>query len=157
MSGLNQLLPAARVVTIKQIVSTQQKTNDLMDNFALVFLVIIVIVGVVSIANYMSSNVYERRKEIGTLLAVGATPGRILKMFVLKAFILGFSGGVLGFLAGTGLAMVLGPRIAKVSVDPLPAMIPWALAIAVGISVLASVLPARHAANLDPALTTQET
>jgi putative ABC transport system permease protein len=156
VGGLNNLLPGAKVVTIAQIISTQQKTNELVENFAVIFLIIIVVVGVVSIANYMSSNVYERRKEIGTLLAIGATPARILWIFIMKALLLGVSGGVLGYVIGTGVALVLGPRLANIPVKPLPILIAWALGIAVGIAVLASFFPALKAARTDPALTTQE-
>ncbi len=77
--GLNRLLPEAKVVTIKQIAQTQLKTNTMMERFSVIFLVIILLVGAVSIANYMLANVYERRKEIGTLLALGATPATHLQ------------------------------------------------------------------------------
>ncbi len=63
VTGLNNLLPDAHVVTISQIASTQQRTNALMAQFSLIFLVIIVLVGAVSIANYMFANVQERRQR----------------------------------------------------------------------------------------------
>ena len=44
----------------------------MMSNLSLMFLVIIVFVGGASIANYMYANVFERRREIGTLMALGA-------------------------------------------------------------------------------------
>jgi len=55
--------------------------------------VIIVVVGAVGIANYMFSNVQERRQEIGTLMAVGMTSRGILKVFLVKAILLGLVGG----------------------------------------------------------------
>ncbi len=128
-----------------------------MENFSLIFLVIIVIVGGVTIANYMYSNVFERRKEIGTLLAIGATPNHIVWLFVLKALILGISGGIFGYLIGTIIAVTLGPQIANIPVKPLPELILWSLIIAVAISILASVLPTLRAAKTNPAITIQET
>jgi len=151
IDGLNKLLPDARVVTVTQIASTQLKTNNMMGQFSLVFLVIIVLVGGVSIANYMFANVQERRKEIGTLVAIGMSPRQVLSIFYTKALILGSAGGVIGYVLGTALAMWLGPRLAKIPVLPIPSLFVWALVISVALSVLATVIPARSAAGLDPA------
>lgn len=154
---LNELLPSARVVTIKQIVSTQQETHDLMERFGTIFLVIISLVGAAAIANDMFSSVHERRREIGTLLAIGATPGYVLRLFLTKALLLGIAGGALGYISGTLLAMILGPSLAGMSVTPMGTLAPWAILIAVSISLLATAIPAFRAARIDPALTVLET
>jgi len=72
---INTLLPEAKVVTITQVVETQIRTNQMMARLSMIFLVIIVLVGGASIANYMFANVFERRREIGTLMALGAVLG----------------------------------------------------------------------------------
>jgi len=151
IDGLNRLLPEARVVTIKQIAQTQLSTNTMMKRFSLIFLVIILLVGAVSIANYMFANVYERRREIGTLLALGATRRQISIIFLLKSLMLGVAGGAVGYVAGMVLAVALGPRIAHVAVLPLPGLAGWAIALAVVVSIVASALPVSRAAQTDPA------
>ena len=156
ITGLNKALPDARVVTVSQIASTQLKTNNMMSQFSLVFLVIIVLVGGVSIANYMFANVQERRKEIGTLIAIGMSPRQLLSIFYGKAIILGAVGGVVGYVLGTVLAVLLGPRIAHIPVLPMPALLGWALLISVVLSLLATAIPAKNAAGLDPAATLME-
>ncbi len=156
IAGLNKILPDARVVTISQIASTQLKTNNMMSQFSLVFLVIIVLVGGVSIANYMFANVQERRKEIGTLIAIGMSPRQVLSIFYGKALILGVAGGIVGYILGTALAIWLGPRIAHIPVLPMPALLGWALLISVLLTLLATAVPAKRAAGLDPAATLME-
>jgi putative ABC transport system permease protein len=152
IDGINKLLPDAKVVTIRQIAQTQLNTNTMMENFSLVFLVIIVLVGAVGIANYMFSNVQERRQEIGTLMAVGMTSQGILKVFLTKALLLGLVGGLVGYVVGTAMAIGLGPRLAGVPVLPLPAWLIWSVLISVGIMVVASAVPAAKAARMDPAV-----
>jgi putative ABC transport system permease protein len=156
VSKINGLLPEAKVVTIAQVVDTQIKTNRMMSNLSMVFLAVIVLVGGASIANYMYGNVHERRREIGTLMALGAGSGFVLKMFLLKALILGLTGGVAGYLLGTVLAVVLGPKLAGIVVLPMPTLVLWAVAISVIIALSASYFPARRAAHLDPCSTLQE-
>jgi putative ABC transport system permease protein len=153
---INALLPDAKVVTITQIVETQVKTNQMMARLSLLFLAIIVLVGGASIANYMYSNVFERRREIGTLMALGAGSGVVLRMFLLKALLLGLAGGAGGYVLGTAIAVVFGPRIAGVLVLPMPILALWAVGVAVAIALVSSYFPARQAARLDPATALQE-
>ncbi len=156
IDGVNKLLPDAKVVTVKQVVATQQNVNRTMERLSVIFLVIIVVVGGASIANYMYSNVFERRREIGTLMALGAKSGLVLRIFLVKALVLGFVGGVGGFVIGTVLAVTLGPKLAGVPVLPMPMLALWSIVISVAITLLASFFPARRAARLDPVATFQE-
>lgn len=153
---VNRLLPDAKVVTITQIADAQIKINRMMSNLSLMFLVIIVFVGGASIANYMYANVFERRREIGTLMALGANSGLVLRIFLLKALILGVAGGIGGYVIGTILAVVLGPKLAGVIVLPMPLLALLAVGISVALALVASYFPARRAARLDPCATFQE-
>lgn len=153
---INTLLPEARVVTVSQVVDTQIKTNRMMSHLSLVFLAIIVLVGGASIANYMYANVFERRREIGTLMALGAGSSVILGLFLLKAFLLGLAGGVGGYVLGTVLAVTLGPKLAGIPVLPMPVLSAWAIGLSLAIALVASYFPARRAARLDPSVALQE-
>jgi putative ABC transport system permease protein len=156
LGNLRNILPDTKITTINHIVQTQVKTNNTMAKFSVIFLIIIILVGGISIGNYMWSNVEERKKEIGSMLAMGASPQNIYYIFIGKALILGVVGGVAGYLLGTLAGMILGPQIADVKVLPVPLLFVWAVLIAVGVSVIASYFPARKAAKMDPALILQE-
>ena len=153
---INRLLPDAKVVTITQIAASQININRMMSNLSLMFLVIIIFVGGASIANYMYANVFERRREIGTLMALGANSGLVLRIFLLKALILGVAGGIGGYVIGTILAVVLGPKLAGVIVLPMPLLALLAVGVSVALALVASYFPARRAARLDPCATFQE-
>jgi putative ABC transport system permease protein len=156
VDGLNKLLPEARVVTITQVVQAQQNVNLLMERLSLIFLAVLMAVGGAAMASALYGNVSERRKEIGTLMALGATPGRILRLIVGKALVLGLAGGIGGAVIGTAAAWVLGPYLANVAVRPLPILSGLAVAVAVAVSLLASVPPAWRASRLDPCLCFKE-
>ena len=156
VDNVNKLLPDAKVVTVKQVVATQQNVNHVMGRLSVIFLVIIVVVGGAGIANYMYANVFERRREIGTLMALGAGSFLVLRIFLLKALLLGLAGGIGGFTIGTILAVTLGPKLAGVPVLPMPILAVLAVGISTGITLLASFFPAWRAARLDPCATFQE-
>jgi putative ABC transport system permease protein len=156
LGKMRNILPDTRVTSIGQIVATQIETNRMMNNISLVFLVIILIVGGVSIGNYTWANVNERMKEIGTLRMIGFSRSNIYIMLLAKAIILGFAGGIAGYIAGTLSAMYLGPEFAGLSVDPIFVLLPYSLILAVFISVSGSLLPACMAARLEPYSIMQE-
>jgi putative ABC transport system permease protein len=147
---LSDLLPDAKIVTISQVVSTQVGVNRLMSQMSLVVLGILVVAGGASVAGTISSNVRERRREIGTMMALGAAPGLVARMFLLRACILGALGSLTGCAIGFVVAMVLGTYWAGVTIRPLPDLMAMAVGVALAVTVLAAFWPARSAAKLDP-------
>ncbi len=153
---INKLLPDAKVVTITQIVDTQIKTNRLMAGLSWLTLVVIVLLGGAGIANYTVANVTERTREIGTLMAMGAGRKVILRLFLLKALLIGLAGGVCGSILGSIVAMVFGPGIAGSGVLPMPGLCLLATALGIAVSLAASYLPAYRAARMDPSTALRE-
>lgn len=156
VAQLGELFPDAKVVTITQVVNTQVAVNRLMARLSYLFFGILLAVGVASVAGTMFANVTERRREIGTLMALGATPGLVARLFLGKALVVGLAGGALGYLGGTLLAVVLGPSWAGVSVWPLPWLAAVTVVLAGVVALAASYLPARRATLVDPCLCFRE-
>lgn len=156
LGKLRNILPDTRITTINQIVSTQIETNQLMRKISLIFLVIIVLVGAITIGNYMWANVEERRREIGILITVGTRRSVIYRMFLTKAVVLGLTGGIAGYILGTASAMILSPYLAGLGVTPIPIYLALSILVAVIIALVGSVLPVRRAARFDPAVIMQE-
>jgi putative ABC transport system permease protein len=108
------------------------------------------LVGAVGILTIMTIAVRERTAEIGLLRALGAGKRSIMLLFIGEATVLGIIGGLAGLVLGLGGAWLL-----SAAVPALPTHTPWSfvvlaelLAAAIGLGV--GVLPARHAARLDP-------
>lgn len=153
---LTTLLPQAKVMTIGQVVATQVSTNQLMRNLTWVFLGIIVVVGGAGIANAMYANVSERRREIATLMALGASRRQVSGIFLRKALVLGLVGGAVGYLLGSVVAVVAGPQIAAMTVLPIAWLGPASVLGTAAIALLAAWPPSRRAAGIDPTLVFQE-
>jgi putative ABC transport system permease protein len=156
LGKLRNILPDTKITTIGQIVSTQIKTNQLMNQISLIILIIIVFVGGISIGNYMWANVNERKREIGILRMIGYPKSSIYYILMLKAVIMGLIGGVIGYLAGVLIAWFLGPYIAGINIAPIPILLLWSVLISVFISLIGSILPAWFAARFEPYSNMQE-
>jgi|TARA_Y100000310_G_scaffold337570_1_gene424960 putative ABC transport system permease protein len=60
-----------------------------------------VLVGALGIVNTMFTSVLERRKNIGTMKAVGARNSDIFKIFFIESGLLGLMGGIIGVILGS--------------------------------------------------------
>jgi putative ABC transport system permease protein len=117
-------------------------------------------VGCLGIVNVMLISVFERTREIGIMKSVGARRKDILTLFVAEAGIIGLVGGLLGILLGWLVAEVTNHvMFAFVIKDQTPFRrlyeIPfWLAAGAVGLAIMVSIIaglyPARRAAGLEP-------
>jgi putative ABC transport system permease protein len=98
--------------------------------------------------NIMLVTVTERIREIGTRMALGATPTDIMLQFFTEAVAMSLLGGALGIALGVGTAHVVDKKWAAaiVSSDSLV----LAFAVSVGIGVFFGFYPAFKAAQLDP-------
>jgi putative ABC transport system permease protein len=150
LGQLRNILPDTKVTTIGQIVSTQIKTNRLMNRISLVILIIILVVGSVSIGNYMWANVNERKREIGILRMIGYSKGSIYNILLTKAIIIGFAGGISGYIAGAAIAYFLGPSIAGINVLPVFSLLYWSVLLSIFITVAGSIIPAHLASKFEP-------
>lgn len=108
------------------------------------------LVGAVGMVTLMHIAVNERMAEIGLLNALGASPARILILFLLESTMLSTLGGIIGLIAGSGIAGLLSMLISE-----LPVSIPWryviaALILSGCIGLAAGVVPAMRAARLNP-------
>jgi len=131
----------------------------LIDLLTVTMLIIMVGIVLISILNVMLMSVYERVREIGTIAAIGTTPGKILSLFLAEGVCL----GLLGTLGGcaTGLSGILLLNLYKVSfafaqtkvtLNPGVSVreVLTVSAIVLCMSVLATLQPAWRASRMEP-------
>ena len=122
---------------------------------------ILVVVAAFNIIGALLMVVLEKAREIGTVLAMGASRAAVRRLFL----VFGFLVGVIGSVIGTGVALLFGVIQGRFEVLKLPQdayyldRVPIELSgLDVALTVIASVvlctlaayLPARSAANVEP-------
>ena len=119
--------------------------------------------GAIGVGNIMLIVVKERTREIGLRKALGATPASIVLMIMQESLfitaIAGYAGLVVGTLVIQAIATMLGPQgkpgfFSRPAVDFETAV--TALVVLITAGVLASLMPARRAAAVNPIVALQE-
>jgi putative ABC transport system permease protein len=76
------------------VVNTKKKAG----NFILLVILIIAMVGII---NTILISIYEKRREIGTLKAMGMLDKEVRNLFIAEGFMIGFAGSIFGLVLGT--------------------------------------------------------
>lgn len=122
---------------------------------------IIALIILLSISNTMTMSVMERIGEIGTSMALGVKRTGVMRLFLSEGILLGCLGGLAGLIIGLLLAGIISSI--GIPMPPPPGMargytaeilVTWnialeSLALAVGITLFASVYPAWRASRME--------
>jgi putative ABC transport system permease protein len=138
-----------RVLTLEQARSDSMAAPRVIASLFGIFAALALLIAAAGIGGIMALTVSQRVNEIGVRMALGAQPSAILRMILrqgLTLTVLGIAFGVIGSLAMTGLLKSLLFEVAPS--DPTTYIV-VALVLAAS-ALVASFLPARRAASIDP-------
>lgn len=165
-------LEGCEAFTWRELAPEAVRMTEMLDYSTFFVLFFVFVAAVAGVANTMLMSTYERVHELGMLLALGARPGRVVRMILLEAVLLGLVGAAAGTILGyafvgltsyTGLdfAALGGETASHMSIRGMrmPLMVyPWlkpsdsllGVAAIVATSMLAAAWPAVIAARLEP-------
>jgi putative ABC transport system permease protein len=138
-----------------------EKTVELYDRQFGVLRLIILVMVLLSVVNSVNMTLFERTREFGTMRAVGNRSGTVFKLIMLESLCLGLLGALIGMalgcLAALGISAIGIPMppppnanlgyTALIRLDPTSVLTAGAIGFVA--AVLATILPARKAAQLD--------
>jgi putative ABC transport system permease protein len=150
----------------EQGAADSKETNDglaIIKYFLLAFAAISLVVGSFVIFNTLSMTVAQRVRELATLRTLGASRKQVRRSVLLEGFITGLVAAIVGLFCGFLLAKGLNAFFKAVGVD-LPTKgtvlqtrtVVVSLLIGVGITMLATISPARKATNVPPIAAVRE-
>jgi lipoprotein-releasing system permease protein len=128
-------------------------SQSMSNNLIRFFVTVIVAVGIASV---LVVSVVQKQKEIGILRAMGASPRRIMSVFLLQGGFYGLMGSALGSALSFGLLNFFAKitrnadGTALVNGELEVSIVVSACLLAMVVGLLAAALPARRAARMDP-------
>jgi lipoprotein-releasing system permease protein len=145
-------------------VSWQEANEDLLSTLVIRNVIMYTIVGAILLVasfgtyNIISTITHEKARDIAIMKSLGLSERSVRRMFVVEALMIGFAGGIVGFMLGYLLSVALGSIEIKnpfLDATRIPlAYSPWHYAIAMLVAIVSSFaagfMPARKAARLFP-------
>jgi lipoprotein-releasing system permease protein len=168
---LNQRLEAPLAAQTWMDMNTQLFSAVAIERNVMFFLLFfIIMVAAFGLTSTLITITVQKSREIGIMKATGATPGQVMRVFVLHGLVVGVVGALLGLGAGLFLvkfrneaAQLLSSALhveifpasiynfARIPAVVAPGEIALTVFLAVAVCVLAALLPAWQAARLHPA------
>ena len=122
---------------------------------------LVIVVAALNIVASIALTVVEKKRDLGVLTSMGASPGALLRIYLTLGAVIGVLGTSAGVAIGVGISVVadrwelvpLPPEVYMISHVPFaihPAEVAACSAFAIATALAAAVLPARAAARLAP-------
>ena len=152
---LEQVVADLPIVTVKNEAEFAQEQRAPIDQFVKLIYALLglaLVIAVLGIVNTLALSIIERTREVGLLRAIGLSRSQLRLMVTLESVVIAVLGAVLGVVLGIGFGIALmhslreeGLEVISVPVGQLAIF----LVVSVVIGVVAALLPARRAAQLD--------
>ena len=153
--------PAVYITTWMELNKSLFSALKLEKNILFLTITLIVVVAALNIIASLILMVMEKTRDIGVLMAIGATPQMINRIFFYQGALIGIIGTALGSLLGLGWCVLANAfELIKIPVDIYQIsyvpfrMRPLDLGVIVGVALLicfvSTLFPARRAAKVDP-------
>jgi len=141
--------PVSDVRTMEEVLSASLARQRFTTLLLGVFAALAVLLAAVGIYGVMSYSMAQRTREIGIRMALGAQKRDVLKLAVGQGLKLVAIGVVIGLIGALALTRVMTSLLFNVSATD-PATLVTISLILVAVALLASYIPARRAAKVDP-------
>jgi putative ABC transport system permease protein len=149
VAGIDPRVPILELATLDQEVLARFRNQLAMSRVAALLGIAALLLASIGLYGVTSYSVAMRAREIAVRMALGAEPGSVLAMVLRQAATLVLIGSTLGAVAAIVVGRLIQAEIYGVAGVPF-ATLGGAAALLAAAMLLASILPARRAARMDP-------
>ncbi len=148
---IQEQLPGANVRPIRQVAEGEGQILSRVQSLMWLVTFAALLAAALAVASTAGTTVLERTAEVALMKALGARRRLVGAFFLGEQWFMAIVGGLLGYVAGMGLAHVLGQRVFGVSPSTRLILLPVILGLAAAVATAGSLLPLRKVMQLDPA------
>lgn len=150
--ALDQMIPDAQAKTVRQIAEGEVGLIRRVQLLLALIAAIVLVAAAVTVGATMTTVMLERRREIGLMKAIGADARRVGAMFLAEAGAIGIAGGLVGCALGFVFAQIIAQSVFASAVEFNAWVEVSALAIAVIVAVVGSLIPMQRALAVEAAV-----
>jgi putative ABC transport system permease protein len=147
---LQEAIPHSHAEQIRQVAQNEGTVLSRIKGLMLLVTLAALFASALAVSAAMATAIFERRREVGLMKALGAGNVAVAALFFAESTLLALFGGVAGFVAGSLLAHRIGRSIFDSQITIQPVLFPVILAIAVLVTFAGSAAAIRRAVQFDP-------
>ena len=149
---LTEVIPHSRAEQIRQVAQNEGVVLARIKGLMLLVTLAALLASALAVSAAMATAIFERRREVGLMKALGAGNISVAALFFTEAGLLALIGGTAGFLIGIALAEEIGKWIFSARIAVEPVLFPVVLAMAVLVTFAGSAASIRRAMHFSPAI-----
>jgi len=147
---LQETIPHSHAEQIRQVAQNEGTVLSRIKGLMLLVTLAALFASALAVSAAMATAIFERRREVGLMKALGAGNLEVAALFFAESALLALLGGGAGYLIGTQLAHLIGRSIFDASITIQPVLLPVILAIAIIVTFAGSAAAIRRAVQFDP-------
>ncbi len=149
---VEEVFLGSSVKPIWQVAETEGKVLDRLRSTIYILSILTLFATALGVSTTMISSLLRRIEEIGLMKAIGADSLKISTIFLSEAFVIGISGGLLGYLISIAVVKFIGLKVFGTVLEQKALLLPIAIFSALIIAVIGSLLPIKRALKIKPAI-----
>ncbi len=147
---LQEAIPHSHAEQIRQVAQNEGTVLSRIKGLMLLITLAALFASALAVSAAMATAIFERRREVGLMKALGAGNVAVAALFFAESTLLALLGGVIGFFTGSWLAHRIGYSIFDAQITIQPVLFPVIMAIAVIVTFAGSAAAIRRAVKFDP-------
>lgn len=147
---LQEAIPHSHAEQIRQVAQNEGTVLARIQGLMLLITLAALFASALAVSAAMATAIFERRREVGLMKALGAGNFAVAALFFAESTLLALLGGLVGFFAGSWLAHRIGRSIFDSQITIQPVLFPVIMAIAVIVTFAGSGAAIRRAVQFDP-------
>jgi putative ABC transport system permease protein len=147
---LQEAIPHSHAEQIRQVAQNEGTVLSRIKGLMLLITLAALFASALAVSAAMATAIFERRREVGLMKALGAGNFAVAALFFAESTLLALLGGLIGFFAGSWLAHRIGRSIFDANITIQPVLFPVIMVIAVIVTFAGSAAAIRRAVKFDP-------
>ncbi|MBQ4256449.1 MAG: FtsX-like permease family protein, partial [Oscillospiraceae bacterium] len=147
---IEEAIPDCSAKAIRQVADSEGAILEKIQLLMILITALALIGSALGIMNLVAASVMERSQEIGLLKAVGAHDIQVIGLVLTEIMLTAVLGGVLGYIAGMGLAQIIGMTVFSSSIAITPVSMPLVAVLVLCVALIGSIPAIRMLVKMNP-------
>jgi putative ABC transport system permease protein len=149
---LQEAIPHSHAEQIRQVAQNEGTVLEKIRGLMLLVTLAALLASALAVSAAMATAIFERRREVGLMKALGAGNLSVASIFFAEAVLLALVGGAVGYLGGNLMAQQIGQWVFRSRIAIQPVLLPIVLGLAVVVTFAGSAASIRRAMRFDPVI-----